>query len=168
MSRLVAAIAGLGLLASFVGHLGLVLGHDIVGAAWPVLFGGIFVVWFPTVLAMRRFSATMQKKDGWKIALTGAPDWVRYVLYAAFIYAIVNFGLGFVGLYSLEGSGFWRMGSSHAMAFYAAAWGFAVAANRRDELGIDWKCQHGHDMTPGAKFCEECGAPARVGWQADA
>jgi hypothetical protein len=168
LSRLIAVLAGLGLLMSFAGHVGLVLGHDLFGSAWPVLFVGIFVVWFPTVLAMRRFGPVMQRKDGWKVALTGAPEWVRYVVYAALAYAIINFGLGFLGLYSLQGSGFWRVGSSHAMAFYAAAWGLATASNRREELGIDWKCLHGHDMTPGARFCEVCGAPAQRSIQADA
>lgn len=138
------------------------LGYDLFRGAWPGLFAGIFVVWVPTVIALRRFGAAMQKTGGWRVPLIGAPSWVRSVVYAAFAYAIVNFGLGFIGVFSVEGTGFWRVGSGHAIAFYAAAWGLAIAANRREGLGIDWKCQHGHPMTPNARFCEECGAPAQV------
>jgi len=156
----VAAVAGFGLLVTFIGHVGLIFGHDFYGKGWNVLFVGIFVVWFPTVLSMNKFKSTFQGKDFWKIALTGTPPLAKYVVYGAFGYAIINFVAGMLGAFEMKGSGFWRVGSSHAMAFYAAAWGLALAAAGRKSLGIEWKCTHGHEMHPGAKFCEECGAPA--------
>ena len=148
-------------MVSFASQLAFWFGYDLLGSAWHVVFAGIFVVWFPTVWMLRGFQGVMQRKGGWRIAFIGAPDWVRNVVYGSFVFAIANFALGFFGVFSMEGNGFWRVGSSHAMAFYSAAWGLAVAANRREEQGMDWKCRNGHDMTPGAKFCEECGAPAQ-------
>ncbi len=160
MQSLLAMVAGFSLLVTFIGHVALVCGYDLYGKGWNVLFVGIFVVWFPTVWSMRKFGHAFRADGGWKIALTGTSTWVRSVVYGAFTYAIVNFGLGMLGLFELKGGGFWRVGSSHAMAFYAAAWGLALAAEGRASQGIEWKCQRGHDINPGAKFCEACGAPA--------
>jgi hypothetical protein len=163
LSPVIGTISGIGLLGAFAGHISLLIGYDLLGDAWPIVFAGIFVVWFPTVLQLQKEfgAAAMQRSNGWKIPLVGAPKWVRGVMYVAFIYAIVNFSMGLLGVFSMKGAGFWRVGSSHAMVFYAAAWAFAVAANRRKKLRIDWKCRNGHSMASGAKFCDRCGAP----WQ---
>ena len=53
---------------------------------------------------------------------------MKYIVYGAFGYAIVNSQPGMLGAFEMKGSGFWRVGSSHAMAFYAAAW---AGAGRR-------------------------------------
>ena len=160
MQRIIAPLAFVGLLLSAAWHLGLLLHHDLFGQGGTVLFIGIFVVWFPTVFYLRRFGSTMQRRTAWKVWLAGGPDWLYPLLMGIFVYAIVNFGLGFLGVYSMEGSGFWRMASGHAMVFYSVAWGVAYAAIRRENLGIEWRCQSGHEMPPEAKFCAECGAPA--------
>ncbi len=161
MHRIIAPLAFIGLLLSAAWHVGLLFHHDIFGQAGTVLFIGIFVVWFPTVLYVRRFSsATTGGRADWKVWLAGGPEWLYPLLVGIVVYAVVNFGLGFVGVYSMEGSGFWRMASGHAMVFYSAAWGIGYAATRRENLGIEWRCQNGHEMPPNAKFCAECGAPA--------
>lgn len=160
MQSLLSAVAGVGLLVTFIGHVGLIFGHDFYGKGWNALFIGIFVVWFPTVLSMKKLNSAVRGNDFWKVALTGAPPVAKYFVYGAFGYAIINFVAGMLGAFEMKGSGFWRVGSSHAMAFYAAAWGLALAAAGRVSLGIEWKCERGHEMHPGAKFCEECGAPA--------
>lgn len=134
----------------------------MIRSAWFFIFAGVFVVWLPTVFTLGKFGAAMQKRGGWKVVLIGAPAWARYVVGAAFVYAIVNFAFYFIislGITVGEES-FWNIGSSHAMAFYAMAWATALAAANREKLGIEWKCERGHDLTPGARFCEECGAPA--------
>jgi hypothetical protein len=162
MRSVLAAVAGIGLLVCLLGHIALITGNDFIGPSWPVLLGGVFVIWIPTVLTMRRLTFATRRNDAWKVALTGAPDWVKYAVYAVFGYAIVNFlarVLLNVGHTSPAENDFWKVGSSHAMAFYAAAWGVATAAVNREKLGIDWKCERGHDMTPGANYCEQCGAP---------
>jgi len=66
---------------------------------------------------------------------------------------------------SIRGNDFWKIALTGApplakYVVYAAAWGLALAAAGRKSLGIEWKCERGHEMHPGAKFCEECGAPA--------
>ena len=149
-----------GLLLSVAWHVGLLLGRDFFGAGGIALFVGVFVVWFPTVIQLQRTGAGGRFGSDWKTWLAGGPPWLYPLVIGIFVYAMINFGLGFLGVYSMEGTGFWRMASGHAMAFYSAGWGFAYAANRREELGLDWRCQHGHEMPPGAKFCAECGAPA--------
>jgi len=163
ISRIIAPVAAIGFFATLACHVGLWFGIDLTNGYWTVLFVGIFLVWFPTVLTMRKLGPAMQRMDGWKIALQGAPDWMRYLLYAVFAYGIGNFFLGFFGVFGIEGDNFWRIGSSHAMIFYAAAWGVATATNAREDQDIDWKCERGHEMSPTAKYCEECGAPARKG-----
>ena len=171
MQMILAVVAGAGFLACLIGHIALRLGYDLYGEAWSLFFFGIFVVWLPTVLTLRKFGSAMQRRGGWKIALIGAPDWAKYVVGAAFVYAIANFVLEMLG--SFRGAGeasdnFWNVGPSHAMAFYSAAWGAALAAANREKTGLEWRCERGHDLTPGAKFCEECGAPAVHSQAADA
>lgn len=161
LSRIIAPVAGIGFIATLACHVGLWFGVDLTGGRWMVLFIGIVIVWLPTVMSLQRLGPTLQRMDGWKVALFGAPDWMRHLLYGIVAYGILNFFLGFFGAFSIEGIGFWRVGSSHAMIFYAAAWALATAANAREDQGIDWKCERGHEMSPVARFCEECGAPAR-------
>ena len=160
LPRLLAPVAFIGLLLSAAWHVGLLFHHDLLGPGGTVLFIGIFVVWFPTVFYLRRFdSTTGQGRRSWKVWLAGGPDWLYPLLQGIVVYAVINFGLGFLGVYSMEGPGFWRMASGHAMVFYGAAWGVAYAAMRREDEGIEWRCQNGHEVPPDAKFCAECGAP---------
>lgn len=46
-----------------------------------VLFGGLFVVWFPTVILMNRLTRDFKQKDLWKAALRGCPAWMRTTLW---------------------------------------------------------------------------------------
>jgi hypothetical protein len=161
LPRIIAWLAAAGLVLSAAWHLGMLVGHDFLGQAGEVLFAGIFVVWFPTVLLLQKLGPAFRNTRDWRVLLEGTPHWVKPIVTATFANAIINFGLGVLGVYDLRGAGFWRMASGHAMVFYAAAWGVNLAAYRRDELGIDWKCQNGHEISPQAKFCELCGAPAR-------
>jgi hypothetical protein len=72
----------------------------------------------------------VNRKDYWKLALRGAPEWVRYMVYGFLAYAIVNFLVFFMPYAPAGGSGretpaiVWRGFSGHWMAFYSAA--FAI------------------------------------------
>ena len=160
IARLVAPVAAFGFVASLVAQIGFLLGYNLLGPANAALFIGVFVVWFPTVMSVKRLQTRRNSSD-WRALLVGAPPWALPAMYAVFAYAIINFLLGFLKVFSMEGDGFWRVGSSHAMVFYLAAWGTATAAIARAEQGLEWKCEQGHDMAYDAKFCPECGAPMR-------
>jgi hypothetical protein len=166
----VAAVSALGFALSAGLHLALYRWPSLsVMQVFIPLFFGIFLVWFPTVLSMQRFNAV--KKKGlfgfrvWKYATAGAPPILVWLAGAALVYAMVNFFIAMpvdrsVGP-ALEDSGFFLVGTGHAMAFYAAALVFNVAAIQRRATGTDWECERGHMLVPSDSFCSECGSPAR-------
>ena len=127
------------------------------------MFAGIFVVFLPTISYLQKHQGALQSGT-WKVLLAGAPSWVSPVVKGVWWYAVLNFVLGMVGVYDMS-SEFWRAASAQAMAFYVTCGAIGLAAVRRDELGIEWKCHNGHDMSADAKFCEKCGAPASRGRQ---
>ena len=47
----------------------------------PVLFGGLFVVWIPTVILANRLTQDFKQRDFWKAALRGCPAWMRAALW---------------------------------------------------------------------------------------
>ncbi len=108
-------------------HLGAVAGRRVAPEAffWT-LHVGIFVVWVPTVLVCIKRVGNTRRKDYWKLVLRGSPEWMRYMVYGFFGYAMVNFAIFFF-LASQGGSGanppavVWRGFSGHWMAFYSAA-----------------------------------------------
>lgn len=133
-----AALSCTGLILSLWVHIGALTGQRV--APFPFFIGlhlGIFVVWIPAVLAARRLAGTLNRPDIWKIVLRGCPDWLRYLVYGFFGYAIVNF-LFFMTTAPFKGSGadtpatVWRGFSGHWMAFYSAA--FAIL----------WSAIHNH------------------------
>lgn len=158
--RIVGSVAAVGFFVSLISNLSFWFGIDLLGGVWPVVFGGIFIVWFPTMLLQRGMMSRMRNRSDWKTMFYGTPAWVLPAFYVVMGYGVINFFLGFLGIVSLGGeNGFWRIGSSHAMIFYGAAAGMAWGAVVRDEEGLNWKCTQGHEMAPDAKFCQECGSP---------
>ncbi len=166
--RLIAIAAGLGFASSLCVHIAARAGYEAsYGETAQVLFMGVFVVWFPTVLYMRRFNREFGRGLGfkaWKVVVTGAPPWLVYLAGAAFVYALINFFTA-VSFDRSDGSkvnaGFGILATGHAMAFYAAAAVINWAAVRRREEGIEWVCERGHSLSPSDKFCPECGAAAK-------
>src|SRR6185369_854875 len=89
-----AVLAGIGFALSVAAHALAIAGQVPPGGDLVMgLHMGIFVVWLPTVLVMVRVTKGANRKDAWKIALSGAPSWMRYALYGLFGYAILNFVL---------------------------------------------------------------------------
>lgn len=157
----IAALAAAGFLASGVVSVSFWLGAPVLPAYHDLLFKGIFVVHIPTVLLMVA-SAPRQRAPSWKEHLRGAPAWVMPAFVAVFAYAIVNFFLVFFGMFDASGDNFFRVGSSHAMAFYFAAFALNLAAYGRRNDPPPKPCARGHDMPIEASFCPTCGA-ARAG-----
>jgi hypothetical protein len=120
-------LSGVGLGLSLWVHLGAVAGRRVAPEAFfSKLNVGIFVVWFPAVFVAIKRVGNNARKDFWKLVLRGSPEWMRYMVYGFFAYAIVNFAIFF--FQAPQGSSganppaaVWRGFSGHWMAFYSAA-----------------------------------------------
>lgn len=157
------ALSAVGLGVSFWVHLGAVAGRRVAPEPlfW-IVHMGIFVVWFPAVLVARHRVGDLKRKDFWKAALRGFPDWMRYMVYGFGGYAILNFAL-FIFHAPTGGRGsdtpaiVWRGFSGHWMAFYSAALAILYSAATVSEPGR--RCVNGHLVPTSANFCERCGQP---------
>lgn len=158
------ALSAVGLVLSLWVHFGAVLGRRVAPAAffW-ILHIGIFVVWLPAILVGRNRVGTLNSRDPWKVLLKGSPDWMRYMVYGFFGYAIINFALFWLKTPS-GGSGanppadVWRGFSGHWMAFYSAA--LAILYTAATSNGTAIRCLNGHTIPPNTNFCARCGQPA--------
>jgi hypothetical protein len=99
------------------------MGRRIAPEAFFWIFHvGIFVVWFPAVFVAKQRVGSVNRKDFWRVVLAGSPEWMRYMVYGFFGYAMVNFAL-FAFQAPTGGSGanppaiVWRGFSGHWMAF---------------------------------------------------
>jgi hypothetical protein len=124
---------------------------------------GIFIVWLPTVLVAQRITRNSNRKDFWKIALSGCPVWMRRALYVLMGYAILNFVLFMItsaGQPKPTGeapASVIRGFSGHWMIFYGVAFAVLYSATRAPNLMRERKCPQGHVVSPNARFCPECG-----------
>jgi hypothetical protein len=123
-----------------------------------IIFPGIFVVWLPTVFLMNQLSADFKQRDIWKAALRGCPAWMRTALWSVM-------GLTFAAFFApfLWGSrpenfppGFFLFPA----VFYSTSFCVAYSFLHAGRFDAGRRCLNGHRMSPLAKFCEECGAPA--------
>ena len=156
-------LSAIGLLVSLWIHLGAVMGRRVAPEAFLWVLGvGIFIVWLPAVLVAQRLVGATNRKDFWKVVLKGSPDWVRYMLYAFFAYAFVNF-LFFMTKAPTGGGGanppavVWRGFSGHWMAFYSAALAILYSAARTEDRSLH--CANGHVASSNAIYCTRCGQP---------
>ena len=155
------ALSAIGLVVSLWVHLGAIMGRSVSSFFW-ILHVGIFVLWLPAVLVAQRLVGNVNRKDFWKVILKGSPDWMRYMVYAFFAYALVNFLL-FMGKAPSGGSGVnppasvWRGFSGHWMAFYSAA--LAVLYSAAHMADTAPRCANGHLASPNAVYCARCGQP---------
>ena len=157
MSRPLIWVAAAGLAASVVVHVSCLLGlpQPFGNAAWA-LHVGVFVVWIPAVIVARRLSSGARPADFWKAALRGCPAWMRVALYVLGAYAFINFFAGIALKPDTETDNF-RIFSGHWMLFYFAAMVILYSADRLGSLGPR-TCPQGHEVSPFAKFCDQCGS----------
>jgi hypothetical protein len=155
----------IGLVLSLMAHAAALLGQpQPFGPTTWGLHIGIFVVWLPAVIACNRLVRNFNRKDFWKAALRGCPDWMRWLTYGFLGYAIINFLL-FVALAQPRVAGganappqVFRGFSGHWMAFYSAAAAILYSAIVVARSDTARRCPNGHPVLPSAKFCEQCGA----------
>ena len=156
--------AACGLVLSLAAHILSFFGIQFGGM--PLFIGlhvGIFPLWIPVVFIAQKMMGGVQRKDFWKVALSGCPVWMRYMTYGFFIYAVVNFAI-FIILVSMhppaKGGGapppeVLHGFSGHWMAFYSAAFAILYAAARTEGSGP--RCANGHVASPNAAYCTRCG-----------
>lgn len=160
-------LSAVGLVLSLWVHLGAVTGRRVAHEEYFwILHVGIFVVWFPAVFVANKRVGNMNRKDFWKAALKGSPDWMRYMVYGFLGYAVVNFAF-FIFQAPTGGGGanpppiVWRGFSGHWMAFYSAAMAILYSAAKAN-AGVR-RCPNGHVIPSNANFCTRCGQPAMHG-----
>jgi len=132
-------LAAVGFILSLWIHIGAVFGVRVAPQYffW-MLHMGVFVVFLPAVLVAQRLVGNTRRSDFWKVVLKDIPLGLRYVVYASFGYALLNFML-FASKSPAGGTGanppaqVWRGFSGHWMAFYSASFAILYAgavANR--------------------------------------
>jgi hypothetical protein len=122
------------------------------------LFVGIFVVWFPTVILANRLTKDFKQRDFWKAALRGCPAWMRGVLWVLIGGVFVVFFLPVLA--SRRPGDSPQMFVLFPIMFYAVSFCVMYSLIHADTHDSTRRCLNGHSISPLAKFCEECGAPA--------
>ncbi len=151
-------LAAIGLLASFLLYAGsFAAGPEVGKVAIRFLFPGIFVVWLPTVLLMNRLTRDYKQRDLWKAALRGCPAWMRTGLWV-----VIGFVILVVFVVPLPRGN--NPGPDSFLifpaTFYSVSFCVMFSLVHVDRLDAERRCLNGHQISPLAKFCEECGAPA--------
>lgn len=141
----------------------------LFGITWPFehlpfnyVFLGLVVVFLPTIFLMNRLTRDFKQKDVWRAALRGCPPWMRGMVW-------VLFGYGWLGFFVLPifyGGGMEALAnkartmSGMLMIFFLIPGAVLYSAIQVEGSDQSRKCLNGHHLSPSAKFCEECGAPA--------
>jgi hypothetical protein len=159
-------VAAAGFISSAIAHVASIAGVELPGGrAVFLLHAGIFIVWLPTVLAVQRVSGGVNRKDIWKVVLSGCPPWMRIAVYAVFGYAFLSFllflatsaGLPKHGPGSVSNVAEVRGFSGHWMIFYGTAFATLYSVRNRPSLLVARKCSNQHAVSRTAEFCETCG-----------
>jgi hypothetical protein len=155
----VMVLAAVGVLSSFCLSLAsFVAKPEIEKAAFRFLFPGIFVVWLPTILFMNLLTRDFKQRDLWKAALRGCPAWMRTAQWVVWGLAFVAFFLPF--LWGSEPPAFPPSFLFFPSIFYSVSFCVAYSLLHVEKCDSERRCPNGHPISPAAKFCEECGAPA--------
>lgn len=156
-------VAALGFFLSLIAHIASMFGKA-VPSALPVmdLHIGIFVVWFPAVLVVSRMTGSANRKDLWKIALSGCPLWMRRAVYGLFGYTALNFVLFMLRTRTQHDAGeaspsvVWGF-SGHWLLFYGIAFAVFYSAIHAPKLLEKRFCPDGHSASHLDQYCPRCG-----------
>ena len=155
----VMVLSGVGVLFCLTFYLfGLTGIYPLPAGDMPVLFGGLFVVWFPTVILMNRLTKDFKQKDLWKAALRGCPAWMRTALWVILGCVFAVFFLPVLSKRSPGDSP--QILVLLPITFYATSFCVMYSLINVEKHDLVRRCLNGHAISPLAKFCEECGAPA--------
>lgn len=156
-------IAALGFFLSLVAHIVSMLGK-VVPSALHVMYLhiGIFIVWLPAVLVVGKMTGSANRKDLWKIALSGCPLWMRRAVYALFGYTALNFAFFMMRTDTQRDAGeaspsvVWGF-SGHWLLFYGIAFAVFYSAINAPKLLEKRFCPDGHPASPLDQYCPKCG-----------
>jgi Protein of unknown function (DUF3592) len=158
------ALAIIGFVLSVLVNVGALTSRWTPPSAFWALHVGIFVVFFPAIFVGQKRVGSTHRKDFWKLVLKGAPDWMKYLLYAVFAYAAAIDVTSWIrgaqqpsGPSQSSGFGDWTEFSVVWIVFYWASFAILYSAMREERLLP--RCVKGHPVPPGANFCRECGQP---------
>jgi hypothetical protein len=132
--------------------------HSLPFKITSILFIGIFVVWVPAVILMNRLTQDFKQKDLWKAALRGCPPWMRSALWAVIGCVFAIFFLPVLFKRSPGDSP--QTFVLFPITFYAISFCVMYSLVNVEKHDSSRRCLNGHAISPLAKFCEECGAPA--------
>jgi hypothetical protein len=127
-----------------------------------LLFIGIFVVWFPTVVMIQRMTRGVASRDSMKVAMRHASPLMRGVVYAAWIYCGLVWAVSMIIHFVTKSPTLANEGvyfTAFMLVFYASAAGVAASALAMTAEQLDPRCRNGHQVGTQATFCELCGAP---------
>jgi len=138
--------------------LGLARIYSLPAKGLPILFGGLFAVWLPTVILSNRLTQDFKQKDFWKAALRGCPAWMRAALWVVIgcVFAVFFFPV----LAKRSPGDSPQMFVLFPITFYAVSFCVMYSLINVEKHDSVRRCLNGHAIPPLAKFCEECGAPA--------
>ncbi|HVM93169.1 MAG TPA: hypothetical protein VMT67_10185 [Terriglobales bacterium] len=126
----------------------------------PLLFFGIFIVWFPTIFLMNKLTEDFKQKDMWKAALRGCPPWMRKSMWA--VVGVVS-ALAYLPVVLKVQRPYPDVFVLFPGCFYAASFCITYSVINAWKYDSTRRCLNGHAISPLAKFCDECGAPAAPG-----
>jgi len=155
------AIASVGFVAMLVVHISALLGNTyLFDHSFRWLGPGVFIAFLPMIFVMNRLTRDFKQKDVWRAALRGCPQWVYRTVWVIFGYAWA----GFFVLPLLYGGGMdsaankARSMSGVLLVFYLLPAAVLYSATKIQQFDQGRRCLNGHQVSPLAKFCEECGA----------
>ena len=123
----------------------------------PLLFFGVFVVWIPTIILMNKLTEDFKQKDMWKAALRGCPSWMQRSLWALVGFVAL---LAFLPFALRARKPYPDITVLFPACFYACSFCITYSLLNAERNDSTRRCLNGHPISPLAKFCEECGAPA--------
>jgi len=154
---MILSAAGVVLCLSFY-VLGLTRIYSLPEKGLPILFGGLFAVWLPTVILSNRLTQDFKNKDFWKAALRGCPAWMRAALWVVIGCVFAVFFLPVLSRRSPGDAP--QTFALFPILFYAVSFCVMYSLINVEKHDSVRRCLNGHAISPLAKFCEECGAPA--------
>jgi hypothetical protein len=154
---MILSAAGVVLCISFY-LLGLTRIYSLPAKGLPILFGGLFAVWLPTVILSNRLTKDFKQRDFWKAALRGCPACMRAALWVVIGCVFAVFFLAVLSRRSLGDAP--QTFVLFPIMFYAVSFCVMYSLINVEKHDSVRRCLNGHAISPLAKFCEECGAPA--------